>query len=251
MFSRKNITLFICITVGVFLGTAAKTQPTGFIYLQSENNTAFQLIWNGNSYPSSPNGYLVVPQMPAGEQVVEISFPGTIWHNSAFIITLADKPRGFSLRQTVQNQWVLFDMVSFGQIAGKEILPAVRPKPVYEDLVSPLAEKISIVTPVPKGSETMPAKKETMHVAKVRIPATTAIRKIFDKGSSSGIDQVYVIMTGNRADTLALFIPVLEPEIRQTARVGLHKRNDASKAVKTDPLTSLSLFALPETLFLN
>lgn len=249
MFPRKNISLFFCFTVGMILGTAAKAQPTGFIYLQSENNTGFQLIWNGNSYPSSPTGYLVVPQMPAGEQVVEISFPGTIWHNSAFTITLSDKPRGFSLRQTVQNQWVLFDMVSFSQIAGKEILPVARLKPVYEELVSPLAEKITVVTPVKKGPEPLSAKKETGPVAKVRIPATTSIRKIFDKGSSSGIDQVYVIMTGTRADTLALFIPVLEPEIRQTAGVALHKTIHTAKPVKSGSLMSRSVFLLPETLF--
>lgn len=249
MFSRKNISLFFCFTVGLFLGTAAKAQTAGFIYLQSENNTGFQLLWNGNSYPSSPTGYLLVPQMPAGEQVVEISFPGTIWHNSSFTIKMADKPRGFSLRQTVQNQWVLFDMVSYNQISGKEILPAAQPKAVYEDLVSPLAGKISVVTPVKKGPEPIPVKKETAPVAKVRIPATTAIHKIFDKESSSGIDQVYVIMTGNRVDTLALFIPVLEPGIRQTAHVGFNKSIHAAKTVKSGPLMSRSVFLLPETLF--
>lgn len=249
MFSWKNSTLFFCFTVGMILGTAAKAQPAGFIYLQSENNTGFQLIWNGNSYPSSPTGYLVVPQMPAGEQVVEISFPGTIWHNSSFTIKMTDKPRGFSLRQTVQNQWVLFDMVSFTEIAGKEILPPANPKPVYEELVSPLAEKISVVKPVQKGPEPLPVKKETTPVAKVRIPVTTAIRKIFDKGSSSGIDQVYVIITGNRTDTLALFIPVLEPEIRQTARVRPHRSINAAKTVKAGSLINSSLFLLPETLF--
>jgi hypothetical protein len=233
----------------MILGTAAKAQPTGFIYLQSENNTGFQLVWNGNSYPSSPTGYLVVPQMPAGEQVVEISFPGTIWPNSAFTIALTDKPRGFSLRQTVQNQWVLFDMISFSQISGKEILPTARPKPVYEELVLPLAQKINVVTPVQKSPEPVPAKKETMPVAKVRIPATTAIRKIFDKASSSGIDQVYVIITGNRTDTLALFIPVLEPEIRQTARIIERHEMGGSNSSKTRPGGEPSVFILPETLF--
>ncbi len=249
MFSRINTAFFFCFTAGMILGTAARAQPAGLIYLQSENNTGFQLLWNGNSYPSSSNGYLLVPQMPAGDQVVEISFPGTIWHNYSFTITLTDKPRGFSLRQTVQNQWVLFDMVSFSQIAGKEVIPPARPKPVYEELVSPLAEKISVVTPLQKGPEPVTAKKETMPVVKVRIPATTAIRKIFDKGNSSGVDQVYVIITANRADTIALFIPVLEQEIRQTARVGLADKADASKVVKPDPLKSHSLFLLPEPHF--
>lgn len=86
-------------------------------------------------------------------------------------------------------------------------------------------------------------------MAKVRIPVTTAIRKIFDKGSSSGVDQVYVIMTGNRADTIALFIPVLEQNIRQTAGLGLSKRVDASKTIKSGPLMSRSLFRLQEPLF--
>jgi hypothetical protein len=251
MFSLKNSTLFFCLAIGVFLATAAKSQPAGFIYLQSENNTSFQLLWNGNSYPSSSTGYLVVPQMPAGNQIIEISFPGTIWNNSAFAITLTGQPRGFSLRQTVQNQWVLFDMISFSQITGKEILPPARPKPVYEELVSPLAVKITAVSPAQKGPEPAPVKKETPPLARVRIPATTAIRKIFDKGGSAGIDQVYVIMTGSHADTIALFIPVLQQEIRQTARLGFSEKGKAPRAVKPGSPMNRSLFLMPETLFLN
>jgi hypothetical protein len=251
MVLSKNTGFFICLALGVLWSTAAKSQPAGFIYLQSENNTGFQLEWNGNSYPSSPTGYLVVPQVPAGEQVVEISFPGTIWHNSAFAIPMTSQPRGFSLRQTVQNQWVLFDMISFSQITGKEVLPATRPKPVFEELVSPLAEKITAVTPAQKGPEPTPVKKETLPAARVHIPATTAIRKIFDRGSSSGVDQVYVIITGNRADTIALFIPVLEQEIRQMARFRPDNGMGAANDVKSVSLLSRSVSRLPENLLLN
>lgn len=245
MFIKSNIPIFMFFAIVL----TADAQQASFIYIQTENNLSCKAELRGVSYGASSTGYLVIPQVPAGNHTLNIFFSAEISKPYSFTVEVTDKPRGFSLRQTMQNQWVLFDMVSFSQIAGKEILPAARPKPVYEELVSPLAEKISVITPVKKGPEPMPVKKETAPVAKVRIPATTAIRKIFDKGSSSGIDQVYVIITGNRADTLALFIPVLEPEIRQTAHVRLSKSIHAAKTVKSGSLVSRSIFLLPETLF--
>jgi hypothetical protein len=36
------------------------------------------------------------------------------------------------------------------------------------------------------------------------------IQKIFDKSSTGGIDQVYIVVNGTKTDTVAIFIPVLE-----------------------------------------
>lgn len=251
MLPAKKYHFFLCLALGVLLGRAAKAQPAGFIYLQSENNTSFQLVWNGNSYPSSATGYLVVPQMPAGEQQIEIGFPGTIWHNTSFVIPLTDKPRGFSLRQNLQNQWILFDMISFGQIAGREIIPAASPKPVYEDLVMPPPEKPNVAVQVPRVTEPVTAKKESQPLPRVRIPATTDIHKIFDKTGTAGIDQVYVIVTGNRTDTIALFIPELEPGIRQMAHRLVPGKQDLAEQRRSGRFTDPALFRMPDPLSIN
>lgn len=218
----KKITLFLCTCFGILCATVAVSQPTGFVYLQTENNTVYQVRWNGNTYPSSATGYLVIPQMQAGEHLLQIDFPSSLGNGYAFTIRLADKPRAFSLRQAVNNRWSLVDMVDQTLIAGKETLPAPNNQLVFEELIPAQPERKTTEPPVQKRPESPAVKKETREIAVVRKPLrekVQEIKKIFDRGSVSGIDQVYVITTGNRSDTIALFIPALQEPVRQMAAV--------------------------------
>lgn len=240
-FLKKTI-LFLCTCFGLLYASVAVSQPAGFIYLQTENNTIYQVRWNGNTYQSSATGYLVIPQMPAGEHLLQIDFPSSLGKGYAFTIRLADKPRAFSLRQDVKNRWSLVDMIDLSQLAGKEILPAPNNQLVFEEWIPPQPEKRTAEPPVQKSPESPAVKKETRETVVIRKPLREKvqdIKKIFDRGSVTGIDQVYVITTGNRSDTIALFIPVLqEPVSRQMAAVsGASEAESAGK--RSDSVTAV------------
>ncbi|MBI2285066.1 MAG: hypothetical protein HYU71_15235 [Bacteroidetes bacterium] len=216
----KKTILFLFICFGLLCATIAEAQPTGFVYLQTENNTTYQVRWNGNTYQSSSTGHLVIPQMPAGEHLLQIDFPSSLGNGYAFTIRLADKPRAFFLRQAVNSRWSLVDMIDLSQLAGKEILPSPNNQLVFEELIPAQPEKKMAEPPAQKGPGLPVAKKDTRETAVVRKPLREKvqdIKKIFDRGSVTGIDQVYVIITGNRSDTIALFIPVLQQPDRQMA----------------------------------
>lgn len=237
----KNTALLICLSCGLLVTITAPAQPTGFIYLQTENNTSFGVEWNGNVFSSSPTGYLVIPQMPSGDQVLLINFPSSLGNPYSFAVKLSDKPRGFSLRQFINNHWSLVDMVDLSLVPGKELLPEPKPKPVFEE---PAESKVT-EPPVLKTPELAITKKISPVIRKPIIDRVGEVHKIFDKAGTTGIDQVYILVTGKRSDTIALFIPVLQEPVRQTAAILDVNNRKIRQPVPETVSVSRSLFRHP------
>lgn len=208
---RNACCFFFCVIIWA-MPSMAGAQQLSFIHIQTENNQFYEVQWNGKTYTSSPTGYLVVPQVPAGSHSLTISFSAETVARYTFTIEMADKPRGFSLRQSIDNSWTLFDMVDFSLLKGTIVEPAPKEsiihnppdpalKPVTEEKVADKSVVIAVVK-----TEPLIIKKEKTTIK------PTGILKIFDKSSSSGVDQVYVLINGTRLDTIALFIPILNED---------------------------------------
>jgi hypothetical protein len=200
---------YFCCLIGVLLmmiTISVTAQPLNFIHVQTENNTPYELSWNGRNYPSSATGYLVIPQVSAGKHILNLSCTdetGAVTEYQ-FTVEMGNKPRGFSLRQAIDNSWALFDMVDLTLLKGtivvpvvKVIIPDVMPAPTKSD------------PPVQKPADQPVVKKEQLVAKEKTNVKPTGILKIFDKTGTSGIDQVYVITNGAKSDTIALFIPVI------------------------------------------
>ena len=197
-----------------------RAQQTSFVYMQTENNLPYKVFWNGNTYPSSITGYLVIPQVPPGIHPMVVAFSAGISPDYTFTIPVADKPRGFSLRQSVDNNWSLFDMIDFSLIKGTLASKTTKPEPEVKVTVEPIAKVIPENKPEIKEPakpaehiETPILKKEVPVPVKQRLISTAGIMKIFEKAGSAGIDQVYIIVNGVKSDTVALFIPDLKEEL--------------------------------------
>ncbi|MES2006138.1 MAG: hypothetical protein V4450_16595 [Bacteroidota bacterium] len=192
-----------CFFIWMIAVLPAIAQQPGFIHLQSENNLPYNVQWNGTTLSSSANGYLVIPQVKMGQHTLVISFAPEISAPYTFTLAMGDKPRGFSIRQAVDNTWRLFDLIDYSLVAGKAV-PKENKTVLAEEPIAPPAQEPAIV----KTKDTSPVISKVPAVVKVQRPSVE-IKKIFDRESTSGIDQVYVITKSNRSDTIALFIPVL------------------------------------------
>jgi hypothetical protein len=210
--------------VFLFSGSAM-AQPVSFIHIQSENNRAFNVQCKGNEYPSSATGYLVIPQITPGEYTLVFTFQDTSLPAYSFTLTMDDKPRGFTLKQSISNTWSLFDMVSFAVTKGSEKLKPKEEKPLLvitqpiepEKKILPLADStakaVSVPAPTLITEKPAPTKAPRLN----ELP----IQKIFEKANTAGIDQVYIILNKGKADTIAIFIPSLKEETpKQTALKG-------------------------------
>jgi hypothetical protein len=215
---------------------SAMAQTVSFIHIQSENNRAFNVQWKGNTYPSSATGYLVIPQITAGEHTLVFSFQDTSLPAYSFTLTMDDKPRGFSLRQSISNTWSLFDMVSFTVTKGAE-----KPKPKEEKPVlvitqpaEPEKKSLPLVDTTAKTLSVPVTVTITEKPAPAKMPGSTEppIQKIFDKANTSGIDQVYIIINKGKADTIAIFIPALKEETpKQSAFKGKPESREVDLAM--------------------
>ena len=225
--------VMMALMILLFSGSAI-AQPASFIHIQSENNRAFLVQWKGKNFPSSATGYLVIPQVGAGEQTLVFSFQDTSLPAYSFTLIMDDKPRGFTLKQSISNTWSLFDMVSFAVTKGTE-----KPKPKEEKPV------LVIARPAEPEKKTLPIADTTAKTVSAPVTTTIAekpapaksprsseppIQKIFDKANAAGIDQVYIIINKGKADTVAVFIPALKEEApKQSARI--HKTGEGEAAL--------------------
>jgi hypothetical protein len=185
---------WFCAMMLLLLCQTAAVAQQAFIHIQTEGVLSFNANIDGKEFQSNRTGYLIIPEIPAGKYDMVISFPPGTWPACSFPLVIGDQPRAFSLKQGIDNSWTLFDMISFNVTAGVD--PPKVPQAVMPPRVQVEAEPVNA----------LPAESQR-------------IRKIFDKASASGIDQVYIVTNGNRQDTVALFIPVLEaPEPKQIAQ---------------------------------
>ncbi len=211
----KHTYKYLVLLMAILFLTTLQAQQTNFIHIQSENNQPFVVQLNGNNYSSSVTGYIVVPQVAAGEHTLVIAFPRNQFPEYSFQCTVADKPRGFSLKQAVDNSWSLFDMVNFsiikGSLASKELVQLPVNKPA-----DPVVQKPVENSPVQTAEEKTIIKKAPSQVTVSRV------QKIFDKASASGIDQVYIVINRGKADTVALFIPVLKGDLQKPGTQNLN-----------------------------
>ncbi len=213
----KNIVLASFLMFGFLWIGAIKAQTVSFIHIQSENNNAFSVQWKGNIYPSSKTGYLVIPQVMAGEQVLVFDFQDKSLPAYTFTLTMDDKPRGFTLKQSINNSWSLFDMVNFAVTKGTEMPKQKFEKPVFvvnkpaEPEKKPAPELIDTVAKNLALPQTI-VNAEKLAAGKTAKSTEPPIQKIFDKAHTAGIDQVYVVISKGKADTIAIFIPALKDE---------------------------------------
>lgn len=201
----------------VFSSFIASAQPASFVYIQTENNLPYHVLWNGQEYHSTESGYLVIPQVQAGTHKMLVNFDTDHGKETSFSVVTADKPRGFSLRLSTDNKWSLFDLINFTVIAGTEIIPAEKPAAYQNPLTDFPGSKEPVEGPKTNEQEKPVRKKEASpsvntNLPKEKLAAGFEIKKIFDKSGNAGIDQVYTVSVKGKTDTIALFIPALKEQ---------------------------------------
>ncbi len=216
---RTIFYLILSLLMALIFGSA-EAQHARYIYIQSENNQPYYVKLNGANYSSNTSGYLLVPQLNSGDYTILLGFPRSM-NEYAFKIQLGQDDRGFSLKQGVDNSWTLFDMVSFNIIKGTAATAKTEEKPADEPLATEEKPVVTEEKPVVKRKEQKAAESKNIVTTEIKqgAPVSTAgaaekrpqagslIRKIYEKTGADGVDLVYVVPNGNKADTVILFVP--------------------------------------------
>jgi len=112
--------LFKTVIIGVcaWLLILEVNAQSNFLYIQSENNAPYVLNLKGNNYNSNAKGYLLIPQIQNGDYSIVISVSVDQKQEYTYSFTIADKPKGYSLKLSQEGEWILMDMVTLETIRG-------------------------------------------------------------------------------------------------------------------------------------
>ncbi|HVB02986.1 MAG TPA: DUF4476 domain-containing protein [Chitinophagaceae bacterium] len=90
-----------------------------FIYLQSDGQQLFYVKINGKLLSSSPAGYLIIPGMKPGKNLLVVGFPKNEYPEQHFSVDMdGKKDKGFLLKKSGHRRFVLYDLTDFQKLDG-------------------------------------------------------------------------------------------------------------------------------------
>jgi hypothetical protein len=182
-----------------------KSQLKHFIYFQTENKQPFYIRVNDTSYSSNIDGYLVLSRLQSAEYNIVIGFPSNLAPIQQYKIKIDDKDKGYVLKHTDLENWMLFDLQTF------ELIPSTINKNMtikYEETNNNDFSKV--LAEVTDNSDLLQKKivvKEKVE-KKNEINHREKIKKIYSKSDNSGVSLIYELtLENNKKDTIKLYLP--------------------------------------------
>jgi hypothetical protein len=219
MLSKATQVRSLLVLLVLMFFQTVKAQQARYVYIQSENNQLFNVQLNGKNYSSNSTGYLLIPQLTSGNYTIRLGFPrSTALYN--FNLPIGQDDRGFSLKLGVDNNWSLFDMVSFNVIAASAVTEKAKEteeiRAPATPVSSPLSQEVKKTVETKQAADAELTPKTTVVTTPAPVAAKTTkhtlqpiIRKIYEKAGTEGVDLVYEVPNGNKMDTVILFVPHL------------------------------------------
>lgn len=232
IFCVRRLFFLSLLSVVVFL---CKAQQVHFVYLQTENGQPFYAKMNNNLVSSSPEGYIILPDLRDSTYQLVVGFPKNKFPEEKFTVTIDKKDEGFLLKNFDENGWQLFNLQTLALIQGtnekaivkvgkKEADPfssmlasVVRDSSILQDHEAAISAPVKVDTPTAK--ENIPAVKADNHpvatenavVITEPVSSTTtkegqSISMILNIADSNGLQRIYEDKT-NGLDTIRIFFP--------------------------------------------
>lgn len=195
----------LCLITGVLFFSTVYGQVSHYLFIQTENNQPFYLRLMGANLSSNATGYLLIPKLSDGEYELNIGFAQSD-KEQKFTIKVEGKDLGFSLKQELDNNWSLFNLVDFSLIKGHAV--AVESKEEKKEAVVEMP--VEPIKQVFKEHETKPAPIKEVVQSPKSIKVLPEIKKIYDKTTEDGIDMVFIVSGSPKNDTVILYVPALK-----------------------------------------
>jgi hypothetical protein len=243
---------------------SANAQQVHFVYLQTENSQPFYVKVNNKVVSSSPEGYVIIPNLVDNTYEMVIGFPKNEFPEEKFTVPVDKKNEGFLVKNFGEKGWSLFNMQTLAVINKTEtptvaVTTKIQDDPFSKMLASvvkdsSLLQKIEPVAEKPADTVTQtPAVVDTpanAGVAVVEKPDSNTIEtpvvekpapitRILNLREKAGVEMIYVDKGEKDNDTVRIFMPVSEAENKKEGQVSVKesKINDAPSGIDTSHLT--------------
>ncbi len=132
---------FLFMLAFLAMGAAASAQKLWFVYLQSEQEQPFFVKMDDKIYSASATGYLILPRLKDSTYTFSVGFPQGKWPEQRFTIHIANRDKGYLLKNLGDKGWGLLDLQTMNvQMPAKA---AAAPVLTERTEVSPFTEILS------------------------------------------------------------------------------------------------------------
>lgn len=164
--------LFLSIAIFFVTCFQVQAQHNHFVYVQSDNKQPFYVRLKEKLYSSSASGYVILPKLSAGEQVLSFGFPNNEFAQQSISINIAGKDLGFLLKNFPGKGWGLFNIQTMDVVmatgSSKSSTASNQTETRTDAFSSTLADVVN--TPSIKEVEKPQAKQEP----KAEVPVSPA-----------------------------------------------------------------------------
>ncbi|HSN08966.1 MAG TPA: DUF4476 domain-containing protein, partial [Hanamia sp.] len=104
----------------ILFAFTASAQQDHFVYLQTDNGKAFYLKMDRKILSSSPEGYIIIPNMVNGVYQFKIGFPKNEYPEESFTLSIDNKNEGYLIKHFDDKGLQLFNMETLALLSGKK-----------------------------------------------------------------------------------------------------------------------------------
>lgn len=223
-----------------FTSIIANAQANYFVYVQTENKQPFYVKMNKQVLNSSASGYMVIPKLTSGNYILTAGFAKDEWPEQNIPFTVGNTDVGYLLKNYGEKGWGLYNIQTTeismnGEGVSKKT--TVSSDEVFSNALAGVANTTLSVPPQPldKPVEKVPGTDVKLAEPKMK----SSVEKIGMNNTAAGTYITYLDRTGNKTDTVKIFIAA---EPAENSQVPINN----NKGTVTDPVV-----AVPETKTIN
>jgi hypothetical protein len=214
----KSLLLFLGLIVSAICASAQKVY---FIYLQSDNSSAFYVKMNDKIFSSATSGYLILSNLVDSTYNFSLGFPSSS-SESKFVVKLGAKDRGFVIK-SLDGGLGLFDLQSLSIINEQKDNSSkntsyTRRTDDFSYLLSKAANDTSLLYAVTRVNEesVMTQKEEP----KIIDPVLKTEESILSKDTNTSIQQVAIVSETKKQDSILTLQPNIETKTTEDVVIG-------------------------------
>ena len=117
IFRYKKLVFLFLIIASAF---AANAQQDHFVYLQTDNGRPFYVKMDKKILSSSPEGYIILPNITNGAYHLKIGFPKKEYPEESFTLSLDNKNEGYLIKHFDDKGLQLFNMETLALVSGNK-----------------------------------------------------------------------------------------------------------------------------------
>jgi hypothetical protein len=214
----KSLLLFLGLIVSAICASAQKVY---FIYLQSDNSSAFYVKMNDKIFSSATSGYLILSNLVDSTYNFSLGFPSSS-SESKFVVKLGAKDRGFVIK-SLDGGLGLFDLQSLSIINEQKDNSSkntsyTRRTDDFSYLLSKAANDTSLLYTVTRvNEESVVTQKEE---PKIIDPVLKTEESILSKDTNTSIQQVAIVSETKKQDSILTLQPNIETKTTEDVVIG-------------------------------